>query len=109
MPLMSHSNDPDSPLPNAFQNARRNFLRGNFRECTAKPQSVAQLVVFEEHCLALQGVVCQTCADRCEVSAIQFAPQLGSVAIPVLISERCTGCGDCRTDCPTQAVQFVLR
>lgn len=59
---------------------------------------------FGEDCLARQGVVCRTCGDHCDTGAIAFPPRQGGIALPALIAERCTGCGDCAADCPTLAI-----
>jgi len=59
------------------------------------------------HCLAQRQIVCQTCADSCEVEAIDFRPTLGSVAVPEIDQDRCTGCGACIAACPEHALQAV--
>jgi ferredoxin-type protein NapF len=64
-----------------------------------------QLVIGED-CLPKQQVVCRTCAERCDAGAIRFPPRLGGVAEPVVDADRCTGCGDCLSPCPTQALQL---
>ncbi|MEK7990843.1 MAG: ferredoxin-type protein NapF [Thiotrichaceae bacterium] len=57
-------------------------------------------------CLAQQNVVCITCGEFCNDSAIRFPPKLGGIAHPELNFEQCTGCGACFAVCPTQAIQL---
>ncbi|WP_373691473.1 ferredoxin-type protein NapF [Azonexus sp.] len=63
--------------------------------------------VFTADCLATQNVVCRTCGESCEVSAIRFPPMLGGVAKPLLDESACTGCGACLADCPTLAIRIT--
>jgi ferredoxin-type protein NapF len=63
---------------------------------------------IESHCLALQGVICTTCAEQCEAEAIYFRPSLGKVAEPELNTDTCTACGACVAPCPTQAIEVRL-
>jgi ferredoxin len=71
------------------------------------PDAGPRIVAFAEHCLAQQNVVCRSCAEICEHDAIRFSPRLGGAALPVLNSERCTGCGDCLSICPNAALSLV--
>ena len=97
--------------------SRRQLIFGAFlrTESTPLPGSVAepladtarQVLAFAEHCLAQQNVVCRSCAEICEHDAIRFSPRLGGAALPVLNSERCTGCGDCLPICPNSALSLV--
>lgn len=57
-----------------------------------------------EACLALQGVVCRSCGDRCEPRAIRFRLAPRGVARPELDSGACTGCGACVAVCPADAI-----
>ncbi len=61
---------------------------------------------LSEACLALRGVVCVTCKEQCEVRAIQMKHQRGAVAIPVIDSFLCTGCGACYQPCPMNAISL---
>ncbi len=61
---------------------------------------------FDHTCLAHGKIVCQICAEQCEVLAIRFIPRAGGVAIPELETELCMGCGACVAACPTQAIHI---
>lgn len=109
--------------------SRRGFLFGRLRAAVAAVQpdepvtppaiaegtgpepevspAVAQIARIGEDCLALQQVVCRTCGEMCEPGAIRFVMQPGRVALPEILPERCTGCGDCIADCPTLALVLV--
>ena len=60
-----------------------------------------------EHCLALQRVECRVCGEQCPANAIKFRPQAGGVAVPLLATAHCTGCGACVAPCPTQAIRIA--
>lgn len=53
-----------------------------------------------EACLAWNGVICQSCSERCEYHAITTDRQR-RVHID---AETCTGCGMCVTACPVSAL-----
>jgi ferredoxin-type protein NapF len=57
-----------------------------------------------EACLALRGVVCQSCRDACPAAAIRFELVHRSAPRPRVDMEACTGCGACVAGCPTAAV-----
>ena len=62
---------------------------------------------LEDTCLAKRQVVCQTCGDVCEAQAIRFRLQPGSVAVPQIDQDVCTGCGACIAACPANALKAV--
>jgi ferredoxin-type protein NapF len=66
-------------------------------------------IAINDSCLTRQQVVCRTCGEHCDAGALRFTPQLGSVAVPQLDTDRCSGCGDCLANCPTQAIAMVRR
>jgi ferredoxin-type protein NapF len=58
-------------------------------------------------CLAHSSVLCRTCAENCPETAIFFSRQAGILSAPVVLSQRCNGCGACCSPCPVGAI--VLR
>lgn len=60
--------------------------------------------VIKTHCLALQGVVCQSCQDECESMAIRFQLRSALIPEPVINMQTCTGCGACVKSCPASAI-----
>ncbi len=59
-----------------------------------------------ETCVSGKGVECRICGEHCDEEAIRFPPRLGGPPLPVLVAERCTGCGACVAPCPVSAVQL---
>ena len=57
-----------------------------------------------EGCLALNHVVCRSCAEQCEQRAIRFRPAPGGISYPEVFSSQCNGCGACVGVCPVKAV-----
>lgn len=64
----------------------------------------AAAVVIGPSCLALNRVACRRCAVHCENHAIRFRLAPGGIAVPLVRTERCDGCGTCITVCPTSAI-----
>jgi ferredoxin len=96
-----------------MQIARRRLLFGR----SAVPNPAFDCAAFEAKatpwtlvatigagCIARKGVVCQSCADACEVRAIRFRPAPGSVPAPRLDASACSGCGACVSVCPVNAI-----
>ncbi|MEZ8930181.1 MULTISPECIES: ferredoxin-type protein NapF [unclassified Vibrio] len=59
---------------------------------------------ISDKCLAQQNVECRSCGDMCEPMAIQFQLRAGSVALPKIELDECSGCGACVAVCPTSAI-----
>ena len=59
-----------------------------------------------EACLARQQVECRSCGDFCPEGALRFPARAGGPALPVLLEDRCTGCGACLAPCPTAAISI---
>jgi ferredoxin-type protein NapF len=92
--------------------SRRQFLRGRFSAPTQSPVSndpaTPKLAVIGPGCIAYaQNVVCRSCGDACEAAAVRFSPRLGGAALPAVLTEHCTGCGDCVTACPAGAITLA--
>lgn len=92
--------------------SRRQFLRGRF-SAPAEPRpaqepAAPQAARIGPACIAYaQNVVCRSCGDACEAAAIRFSPRLGGAALPVVLGERCTGCGACLPVCPAGAITLA--
>lgn len=85
--------------------SRRAFLRGTWKASPDVVDAAASgPVVIGPACLALNSVVCRSCAEHCEHHAIHFRLAPGGIAIPLVRAERCNGCGACVPICPTSAI-----
>ena len=60
-------------------------------------------------CLAMQGVICRICAQRCPERAIHFRRALGGYALPEVDLAACDGCGACLDICPGGSMELVAR
>lgn len=94
--------------------SRREFLRGRFSRNHAEDitvngsASATKIAVIGPACMAYrENAVCRSCGDACEAAALRFSPRLGGAALPVVLSERCTGCGACQTVCPVGAIHLA--
>lgn len=56
-------------------------------------------------CLTLSGVMCESCADICDDQAIRFVRR-GAIKQPVLDADACSGCGECLSVCPANAISI---
>ncbi len=56
-------------------------------------------------CLTLSGIMCESCADICERRAIRFVRR-GAIKQPVLDADACSGCGECSSVCPANAISI---
>ncbi|MCV6547200.1 MAG: ferredoxin-type protein NapF [Cohaesibacter sp.] len=55
-------------------------------------------------CLESKAVTCRACESACGYDAMRFRPQLGGKSLLLIDAERCTGCGECLSSCPVQAL-----
>ena len=73
---------------------------------------IGHAVWIKENCLPLtEGVDCGNCARHCPAGAIQMVPsdpeEEDSPKIPVVNTERCTGCGACENLCPSRPFSAI--
>ncbi len=54
-------------------------------------------------CLPTNNVTCQSCKDACDAQAISF-PYTSSNPTPLIDLNSCTGCGECVSVCPVDAI-----
>lgn len=62
---------------------------------------------IKSDCLAEKGVQCQACQDHCEPRAIRFDFQQKSIPVPMIVLDKCTGCGACVSICPTNSISVI--
>ncbi len=60
---------------------------------------------IKDNCLSKIGVICQSCSEVCEHSAIKFSIEMGGVPSINMDTTNCNGCGDCVEICPKDAIQ----
>lgn len=90
--------------------SRRQFLRGDFSGRKIDPRQPVdgpRCAIIGRQCVAYGNVVCRSCGDACGEAAIRFSPQVGGAALPEILTERCTGCGDCVPVCPAGAIAMA--
>ena len=81
----------ESPGP-----SRRALFRGQF---LTKP-----VALIGDGCLAEAGILCRTCGDACPDAAIRFRPRIGLPPQAIVNEAACTGCGECVSTCPGEAI-----
>ena len=81
---------------------RRNFLLGRF----ATEQPEPPVAVIGPTCFAFKGIACMSCRDACPTSAVRFELALGG-GRPRIMTDACTGCGDCTRACPADAISLA--
>ncbi len=61
-------------------------------------------VIQGRHCLTYRELMCSTCYERC--------PEKGAIVIeqgiPQVVSDLCTGCGDCHDVCPAPTNAILM-
>ncbi len=71
--------------------------------------SIGTAVWIEKNCLSADGeIVCNACERRCPSGAIQMVSYKGgSIKVPAIDPERCTGCGGCEYVCPSNPYSAI--
>lgn len=64
-------------------------------------------VTINNSCLSQNGVVCRSCGEICEESAIRFKLETKGRATPILNRQSCSGCGECISVCPNQSISIL--
>jgi ferredoxin-type protein NapF len=55
-------------------------------------------------CLAWNRIDCRSCVDFCPLSALQIHYRVGSVPVPMVDADKCSGCGACVAPCPVSVI-----
>ena len=74
-----------------------------FPDDPAQPPWVLKVEINSD-CLSMRSIVCRSCGERCDESAIRFQLLTGGSARPMIDETGCTGCGDCIGVCPCRAI-----
>lgn len=89
---------------------RRHFITARLaRDPGPSDSSRACEAVIDAACLALNRIVCRSCAESCEAEAIRFVPTAGGVSTPRIDPDACNGCGDCLRACAVGAIAVRAR
>ena len=65
-----------------------------------------QRAQIDNQCFAERGIVCRSCGEVCEVSAIEFKLVVGGVSQVNINTAACNGCGECVHVCPAHAINI---
>jgi len=59
-------------------------------------------------CLLSRNKECDRCRSACRYDAVMIVPSSGSLLMtPVIVHEKCVGCGACAVICPTSAINMI--
>ncbi|MBT5940226.1 MAG: 4Fe-4S dicluster domain-containing protein [Rhodospirillaceae bacterium] len=99
--VSSRSND------ETVNQSRRAFFTGTRLKEELTESDFPQIAEINNRCFAIDGVACQICGDICEPRAIKFFWTSKKVPMPQINAESCTGCGDCLSICPPNAISLL--
>jgi len=71
---------------------------------TKETLDIGLAVIVEKDCVAWDWVGCTVCVDNCPMKAIY----LDESKRPVVIPERCNGCGICELKCPSASLRSSI-
>ncbi len=77
--------------------------RGAFSPVQSRPPWDLKAWITAD-CLAHHNVFCRICAEHCPEAAIIFPRQAGTLSMPMVLGQRCSGCGACFRPCPAGAI-----
>jgi len=62
---------------------------------------------ISQSCIALNRVVCRSCAEQCDNNAISIKLAVGGISIPEIDKKACTACGYCISVCPSNSIKLL--
>lgn len=77
---------------------------GALKPVTKETLDIGVAVIVEKDCVAWDWTGCTVCKDVCPQKAIE----LDEDKRPVVIPERCNGCGICELKCPSTALRKTI-
>lgn len=93
------------------QLSRRGLFRAFRADVTTSPDgdlsTDSMIARIGSACVEPSGVMCRRCGDECDVRAISFRPLGGGKTQARVDAEICTGCGQCLSVCPVQAIDMI--
>lgn len=77
-----------------------------FDPVTAATPWQVRAVIATDACLASSNVLCMICAEHCAENAIIIPKMAGTFSAPLVLPDRCSGCGACFRPCPNRAISM---
>lgn len=78
---------------------------GALKPVTKETLDIGTAVIFPNDCVAWDWTGCTICVDECPLKAIY----LDENKRPVVIPEKCNGCGICELKCPSTALRKTIQ